>query len=143
MKKLMVAIVAILFSCIILGQQVTTIPPLSKQDYFAKSKKQKTTGVVLLTSGSILSTVGLAITLSNLSGLFDPNEPARHNSATADILGYSGLVIAAGSIPFFIASSRNRRKAVTLSFNNFSIPGLTRQGIINQPIPVITFSTYL
>ena len=114
MKKLMVAIISVLFSAIMHGQQLTPIPSLSKQDYLKRSKKQKTTGIVLLTSGSILATTGLAIALSDLSGLFDPNEPARHNSATADILGYSGLVIPAGSIPFFIASSRNRRKAVTL-----------------------------
>lgn len=121
------------------GQQTTVeAPALTKTDYLKKSRKQKTTAVVLLTSGSILATVGLAMTLSNLSGLFDPNDPPEHSSTTADILGYSGIAVAAGSIPFFVASSKNKKKAMRLSLKNERIPMIHEKKFFTRSVPSIS-----
>lgn len=119
------------------------LPALEKQDYLKKSKSQKTIGIVLLTSGSVIATVGLAMTLSNVSGIFDPDNPPRHNSTTADILGYSGLVIAAGSIPFFIASSKNKKKAFGLSLKNDLIPRIHKKIFFSYSVPSISISLNL
>jgi hypothetical protein len=110
------------------AQQTTVVlPGLTKTDYLTKSKNQKTTGIVLLATGSVMATIGLAMTLSNVSGLFDPDDPPRYNSTTADILGYSGLAVAATSIPFFVSSSKNKRKAFNLSLKNDIIPAFNEK----------------
>ena len=126
------------------GQQTAVeAPALTKPDYLKKSKNQKTTGFVLLTSGSILATIGLTMTLSNLSGLFDPNDPPEHSSTTADILGYSGLAIAAGSIPFFVASSKNKKKAMRLSLKNESIPMIHDKEFFTRSVPSVSMAMTL
>lgn len=126
------------------AQQTTVVlPGLTKADYLKKSKNQKTTGIVLLATGSVMATIGLAMTLSNVSGLFDPDNPPRYNSTAADILGYSGLAVATASIPFFISSSKNKKKAFNLSLNNDVIQAFNEKKLSYCYVLSISISTSL
>ncbi len=133
----------LLFILIVKGALSQQPQPLTKTDYLKKSNRQKTTGIVLAVSGTVLASVGLVMTISNVSGIFDPNDPPRYNSNTADILGYSGLAIAAASIPFFIASSKNKKKAFSVSLKSNVVPGIANQRIIHHTIPSVFMSINL
>jgi hypothetical protein len=90
-------------------------PTLFKDDYLQKSKNQQTAGFILLACGTTLAVVG-AIS-------FNHNYDYASNSA-ADISGFlmlGGIVTDLVSIPFFISSAKNARKAATISFNNQKI----------------------
>ncbi len=129
-----------LFTSLIASASAQQTQALTKTDYLKKSNHQKTTGIVLAVSGTVLATIGLTMTLSNLTGLLDPNDPPRHNSNTADILGYSGLAIAAASIPFFIASSKNKKKAFSVSLKNNVMPGIINEKISYRSVPAVSIS---
>lgn len=83
----------------------------SKEDYLQKSKSQKTTGWVLLAGGTTMAVAG-AIIMDN-SDIFDSNS----NFDMGGYLFLGGLAADLASIPFFISSAKNARKAATISFN--------------------------
>lgn len=114
---------------------------LTKQDYLTKSDNQKKTAKILLIGGSVISGVGFGIVLSHLDGLFDPNQPEPNNNGKlADVLGYGGLVIAAASIPLFIASSKNEKKAMSISFKNQMVPQFQGAGLVYRPLPSLNLT---
>ncbi len=80
------------------SQEATTPDqPLTRQDYLKKSKTQKILGFVFLGAG-----VGCIALVSS-------GESSFGTTATVGVLGG---VIALSSIPLFIASGRNKRKAM-------------------------------
>lgn len=108
MKKLSFFAIHFFLVSSLFGQQTTPQPPLTKQDYLLKSKHQKTTGLVLLGIGVGVMTAGLIASDNGDETSFDDI------SSGAIIFGV-GLVPALCSIPFFIASSRNKRKAMNVT----------------------------
>ena len=90
--------------------QTTQNTEFNKEGYLEKSKSQKTTAWVFLASGAAATIIGV-IGFSETFNLSD-------NSADGyGILAIGGPVIALGSIPFFISSGNNARKAASLSIN--------------------------
>jgi hypothetical protein len=83
----------------------------TKEYYWEKSKNQKTAAWVMLGGGVGLSIVGI-IGLSANYNLF-VESTAADTYATLTLIG-TGLSL--GSIPLFIASGRNARKAIKLSY---------------------------
>ena len=78
-------------------------------DLMEKSRKQKTAAWILLGSGGVLSSVGIVV---GLSTAFDALLDADTDSGSAGgILLVAGLAGIVGSIPLFIASAKNARKA--------------------------------
>ncbi len=47
----------------------------------------------------------------------------------------SGSLAMLGSIPFFIAASKNKKKAMSLSFKNETIPQVYKRSIVSIPVP--------
>ncbi|QED37432.1 hypothetical protein FK178_06720 [Antarcticibacterium arcticum] len=95
-------------------------PDLSKEDYLQKSKNQRTAGWVLLGAGAATATVGLRIASQEEwfwddSGKFEQGMSIFLVGATSSLL----------SIPFFISSGSNARKAARLSFDGqrYIVPG--------------------
>ncbi len=95
--------------------QPTTPSPGSREYYLKKSHTIRNRGWVCVTGGAVVSMLGVGLAMRSLDGLFDPNYTPPKNENLADVFGYSGLVIMAASIPFFISASRNKRKAIQLS----------------------------
>jgi hypothetical protein len=86
------------------------------QHYLAKSKKQGRAAVILLLGGLLSAGLASGMAMSNLGGLGDPNSPPPKNEHLGDILGYSALGMITTSIPFFILSAKNKKKARQISF---------------------------
>lgn len=90
---------------------------MTKADYLKKSKNQSTAAWVLVGGGAVMVTAGAVIGLNDAAESFgsiftgDTKEP----SAAGPILFYTGAAAMLGSIPLFIASSRNKRKANSMS----------------------------
>jgi hypothetical protein len=103
----------LLYSATAWPQIQDSLPAVSNQDLLRKSKGQNTAAIVLFTTGSALFVTGVALALDDLGGLFDPAD--KDNTSASEICMISGAVIAASSVPFYIASRRNRREASELS----------------------------
>ncbi|KIA87638.1 hypothetical protein [Flavobacterium sp. AED] len=111
MKKTITVLMLLLFTVNAFSQ---TIPnnEFSKKYYLKKSKNQKTTGWILLSGGTLMTVVGVIG--------FSDSWYSSSNSTT-DTYGFimlGGVVSGLGSIPFFIMSGNNARKAATISLSN-------------------------
>jgi hypothetical protein len=96
--------------------------PYDPNFLFQKAKKQKTAAWILLGGGTGMAVAGLAIMVKDGSeeasaalvtvftlGLVTPEEPK--SSAAGPILAIAGTGAMLGSIPLFMASAKNKRKA--------------------------------
>ena len=126
------------FGCIILVVQSfcqANPVPLTREEYLKKRKNQNTTGWVLLTGGTTLLIIGGTIG-ANFNGLFDPNRPQQSspkNESLATILQITGGAATLASIPFFVAASKNKKKAMSVALSIEKIPAIGYVGIIAYP----------
>jgi hypothetical protein len=83
------------------------------QYYSKKNKNQKTTAWILLAGGATVSLTGLitqaATATIDLVTIMAGSEPEF--SQTGTYITYAGLVTMATSIPFFISSGKNKKRA--------------------------------
>ena len=95
------------FICVLinLNAQAQTV------DYMKKAKKQKTVGFILLGTGVALATVGLILEGRSSDSVSGAVEDTFEGAGL--IVG--GAVVSAASIPFFIASGRNKKRSLALS----------------------------
>jgi hypothetical protein len=85
------------------------------QYYSKKHKNQKRTAWILMTSGSVLTIGGMVgqaatATMDLFTILIVQEEPEKIN-LTGTYVAYAGLATMATSIPFFIASGKNKKRA--------------------------------
>ncbi len=88
-------------------------PELSKEQFMLKSKKDKTAAWLLLGAGIGITMTGVIVIANEYSDILISSfsgEP-KYNSSTADVLFVIGVSSMAGSIPLFISSGKNRRRA--------------------------------
>ena len=106
-------------------------PKLSKDYYLKKSRAQKTVGWILLGTGVGIAAYGL-ITINSYT---DNEGPLGTQNYTGALIAIGGGVISAFSIPSFISSAKNKRKAATVSFTNQKILWYQKNniGFIKQP----------
>jgi len=85
---------------------------LTKQDYLDKSKKQKSTALALVVCGGAITLLGLLIGTAQVAS--DPMFPLSDDQdyTVPSIMVGVGLTSMVGSVPFFIASSNNKMKAM-------------------------------
>ena len=106
MKKIIIYAMLLFVTANALGQQINPNQPLTRQDYLKKSKTQKKTAWILLGGGA-----AVAIGASILAVSSDWSK-----SETPYLVALSiGCASMLGSIPLFIASKRNKRKAMNAS----------------------------
>lgn len=132
MKKNIICFLLLAFPAASFCQKTNDSDPVVKTDYLVKSKNQKTAAWVLLGGGTALIGVGFLIGDSKNSTFDD--------AVTGAILGGIGFLSAIGSIPLFIASGKNKRKA-----NNFSgkvkmenAPFFQKQSFVQKSFPVFS-----
>ena len=124
MKKLVCLCLVLIISIIIFSQQNPIfVPGTTKEDYLRKSKNQKTAAWVLLGTG----------TLSVLVASIEVN-PDYGESTNRPFLAIGGLVVIGASVPNFIASARNRKKAAAISFSNQFVPQMNNGYMVKRPI---------
>jgi len=97
--------------------QAEKLSLMSKADYLKKSKNQSTAAWVLAGGGVVMVSAGAIIGLNDateaIGSIFSGE--TKEPSDAGPILFYSGAAAMLGSIPLFIASSRNKRKANSMS----------------------------
>ncbi len=140
----MLAVSAVSFS-----QQIE--PPAAKPtiDYLQKSKKQKKIARILLIGGAGLIATSFIIPKGELVrdgiciGYLCTDEYKNDDIRAAVALG--GALSMLGSIPMFIISNRNKRKAAAATdFFNMEKAPVVQQGVfINQPYPALGFKISL
>lgn len=118
--------------------QSTSVP--DSDYYLQKSKKQKTAAFVLLGGGAGLAAIGLAMGTASFYdeiGSIVVEGEDDETYVAASILFGTGLAAMVGSVPLFIASSRNKKKAhaASASIKLQTIPVVSRQGIGKLPYP--------
>ncbi len=136
--KSITLIIMLAFSLTLFSQQ--TSPPTVNTDYLKKSKTQKTIGWVLAGGGTVTALVSLtSFNFFNVIGtIIDSTGPGGRNIKRGETAFYIGCIAALSSIPFFIASSKNKKKAASLSFKIQRIPGLQKQSFVYQSYPALS-----
>ncbi|HEY6062012.1 MAG TPA: hypothetical protein VIV35_00285 [Chitinophagaceae bacterium] len=135
MKKIIVFAMLMIISVASFSQQTTPSPVLTKQDYLLKSKNQKTTAWVLLGGGASLILLGDLIGNGQSSSFSD--------AATGVVIGGAGLLCMLGSIPEFIASAKNKRRAMSMSFKNEAMPQLQNGSFVIRPVTSLSLKINL
>lgn len=79
-----------------------------REHYWRKHKTFKTLGWVSIGVGIPLTLVGAVSSIAS-------NDNTRVKKSTSDVLAASGLILTASSIPFFILSSKYKKKANSIS----------------------------
>ena len=130
MKKYVILSMLLILSTTVFAQQKNTKQPLTSEEYLTKSRTQKVFGFILLGGGATTLLI-----LSNGKTDFD---------AIGPLIVIGGLSTF-GSIPLFIVSGRNKRKAIKASAflnlqRNQSIDVLAKHF---KPVPAITIKINL
>ena len=87
----------------------------TKEYYLQKSKRQKTAAWILLGGGTVLGAIGL-IEAENNFAMFGLGDSKKYNFFVG--MTIAGIVADLVSIPLFISSSKNKKRAVELSVSN-------------------------
>jgi hypothetical protein len=100
MKKLVVSFSFLLVISASYSQENSPARTLTEQDYLQKSKSQKTAAWILLGAGATM----IAIVA-----------PGDISLDIVPVLAVGGTAAVIGSIPFFIAAGKNKRRAMTMT----------------------------
>lgn len=138
MKKIILILFLFAFSETSFCQQTDSKGTLSKQDYLLKSKKQNTAAWILFGGGTGLATTGLVMGLADLGKAFGNayvggNESVNSDASVAIFLVGIGSMV--GSIPLFIASGKNKRRAMAMSFKIETAPQFQKSSLVQKNTP--------
>ena len=134
MKKVIIFCLLLTVSVTSFSQQTpATKIPLTKTDYLQKSKKQKTAAWILLGGGTAMTAGSIVWASQNIFS----------TSSGPTVLFVVGCVSMVGSIPLFIASSKNKKRAMSVSFKNESAPQLINRTIVTRPLPSLNLKINL
>ncbi len=112
---------------------------LTKNDYFKKSKNQKIAAWVLLGGGFVVTMVGVGVASNHFwEDIITGSESERGTGAAI-----TGVASMAGSVPLFIASGKNRSKALSLSKKNEKLHYPYKNNPIQRPVPSLSLSMHL
>jgi len=130
MKKIIAYFLMLVLPVISFCQNTNDSVPVVKTDYLAKSKSQKTAAFILL---------GIGITTLTIAAVGDLD---------LDVLGtvvIVGGVATIASIPLFIASRKNKRRAMNASafIKMEKATVVEMQSFVQAPYPAIAFKINL
>jgi len=140
MKKILFSVLFASFMAATFSQQISSTVRTDTTDYLQKSRHQKTAAWILLGGGVAMVSSSLIVGLNevaNSSFFFDANLTG------GSILFVGGLAAAAASIPFFISSAKNKRRAMSLSFKAEKSLILTSRGFGKKSFPAVAVKVNL
>ena len=107
MKTIRLLLALLLVSSVLVGQT----KEFSKDYFLQKSKKQKTAAWILLGGGTAMAVGGFAT--------FDSSWDSGSASTTdiAGIIGTVGFLTGLASIPYFISAGKNKKTAMSITFD--------------------------
>ena len=134
MKKFITISFLMILSSALFGQETNPSPTLTKQDYLKKSKHQRTAALLLLPVGVLSTGLGM---------IRFKNEDGSYGNSRNTLFLVTGLVVIGVSIALFIASSRNKKKGMSLSFKNETAPQLEKSRFTTRTVPSLTLKINL
>ncbi|HEU5164061.1 MAG TPA: hypothetical protein VFU29_00905 [Chitinophagaceae bacterium] len=148
MKRIIIFSLLLAFATTSFCQQTVQKQSLSQADYLQKSKKQKKTAMIFLGGGAALIVTSLVIPQGEPTGSqFDPIGGGFYegykNDGIKGALVLTGVVSMLGSIPFFIASGKNKKRAISISFKNEKFPRLIKSNFAYRPLPSLNVNISL
>lgn len=108
---------------------------VAKNVYLEKAKSQNTIGWVMLGGGAVMTLVGGIMFSNNFDVLGDGDDASADAGA---ILFLGGIACSLGSIPLFIVSAHNKRKAAVIGFENKRISYPQQDLFVVKTQPSIT-----
>ena len=114
MKNSIILIMLIAFTTVSFAQQTTPKENWKDSDLYKKSANQKRMAWILLGSGTGLFIGGMIAHFSYVNS-HDDVLAGVTSVTTGEVVAFIGLATAGGSIPCFIAASRNKKKAQAAS----------------------------
>ena len=125
MKKIMVYFLMLVLPVISFCQKSNDSVPVVKTDYLAKSKSQKTAAFILL---------GIGVTTLTIAAVGDLDLDAL---GTVVVVGGVATI---ASIPLFIASGKNKRRAMKASafIKMETVPLIQKQSYIQNSYPAFS-----
>jgi multisubunit Na+/H+ antiporter MnhB subunit len=139
MKKLIAFLLILAVSTASFSQ--TTTPSPEKKDYFKKSKSQKTIAWILAGGGAGIAVISIASL--NWGDIVNSIEGDNSSIITKEAFLLIGGVAVLSSIPLFIASGKNKRKGMSLSFKNETAPQIQKNSFVYRAIPSLTIKMSL
>lgn len=134
MKHVLVCLVLLMMAPAVFSQRPDSTITLTREDYLLMSKHQKTTGWVFLGVGAGLVASGFIVDAAKQPSPDDPYEI----SATGASMIIVGMLSAMGSIPFFVNSSKNAKRAAEISLNNQNLLIPRNNAFVVMPQPTLT-----
>ena len=126
------------------GQEASPQPQMSKQDYLQKSKHQKTAAWIMLGAGTVTAIVGISIYSHDLNVAAE-NDPAMtfftlglNANPRGGYVFLAGTISGIASIPLFVSSSRNHKKALSLSLKNEKTSTIVHASLRNEGFPAVS-----
>ena len=139
MKKIIILTLLLTFATASFCQEITSKKQLVTQEgYLKKSKNQKKLGCILLASGAGLIVISSVISRGEVDGWSPISwDKTYTNDGVKAIFGLGGIVTMLSSVPFIIASGKNKRKAnamyASFKTENASSPRGYKFSKINYP----------
>lgn len=117
---------------------------ITKETLLLKRKNQKKAANILLISGGSLILISGVVAIGEatiFATSWGSNEDNIFNTSAAVFT--VGLLVSAASIPFYISSGKNKRKAAALSFQQQKIPYLQGSNVATCMIPALSIKIKL
>ena len=99
-----------------------------KNEYLRKSRNQRTTGFILLGAGAILTITGVVMVNNGNDDILNPGNWVDTGAGAG--IATIGILSTATSIPFFIMSASNNKKAKKMS------AGVSFEKLMNNKVRV-------
>ena len=147
MKKFLIYFLLLVIPAASFSQSTPDHTPLVKADYLKKSHNQKTAAWVLLGGGGLLFTIGAVISANDvandLGNIFNSNY--QQSSDAGPILLVAGCITMLGSVPLFVASSKNYRRARTASagLKMEKVPVIYQKSFVQNSYPALSLKINL
>ena len=116
--------------------------PVINTEYLKKSKTQKKNAFIMLGGGAALFLTGIVIPKGELVHSSILGDDYKNDGIKGG-LELTGIISMLGSIPLFIASSKNKKKAMSVSFKNNPSQQIQRGSFVNRSVPSLTFKIHL
>lgn len=116
MKKMIILLVFVTSMQICFAQDTANLksqPLYVKEDYLKKSKHQKTAAIVMVSVGAAMFITGAVMAASEIEII---GSSYGSGSEVGGVIGITGLAAMLGSIPLFISAKKNRKRALSVSF---------------------------
>ena len=142
MKKIITCAILLAMAATSFCQETNPTQPVTSTDYLKKSKKQKTIAWIL--AGTGVGVMVTAVATTSVNDWFNSVEGDHSGLNTGAALFVIGGIAALSSIPFFIASGKNRRKAAaSVSFKIETSAIISQWAFSDKPYPAVAIRVRL